>query len=374
MNFTCDKDTLLNTINIVSKAVSTKSTMSLQECILVTVEEDGFKLLANDLQIAIESNKVICNVKETGSIALDARIFSEIIRRLPENTLTIKTNDNFVTIIKSGKAEFKLLGLSSEDFSVLPIVEKNNEYIILSQDLRTMIKQTLFAVATENPKIALTGELLDIKDNIINIVAVDGFRVALRKTKLQSISEDTSVVIPAKTMNEISKILQTENESKVHMYFTDKHALFEMNSCIIVSRVLNGDFINYEQVFTEDFDTIIYLNKTELISALERSLIMAKDSKKNPVKLNMNNNTLEITSNNEMGTTYDELAVDMEGKPLEIAFNPKFLIDSIKVIEEEKISIQFTTALSPCIIKGIEAKNVDIENHKHLILPLRIRS
>lgn len=369
MNFNCDKDTLLNAINIVSKAVSNKSTMTLQECILITVEEYGYKLLANDLEIAIETSVISCTVKETGSIALDARIFSEIIRRLPGDNLNIKTDSNFVTIIKSGKSEFKILGLSSEDFSLLPIVEKNNKYIVLSQDLRNMIKQTLFAVAIENAKIAFTGELLDIKDNILNIVAVDGFRVALRKTKLEYPAPDISVVIPAKTMSEISKILQPETDSKVQMYFTDKHALFELDTCTIVSRLLDGEFMKYEQVFTEDFDTIICVNRVELIASLERSIIMAKDSKKNPVKLLMDSNILKVTSNNEMGTTYDEVNIDTDGNSLEIAFNPKFLIDSLKVIEEEKISIQFTTALSPCIIKGINS-----ENHKYLTLPLRLRS
>lgn len=369
MHIVCSKENLINSINIVSKAVSVRTPLPILECILLNVDNTGFKLIANDLELAIETSYIESQIIETGCIALEAKIFSDIIRKLPDEDITITTIDNNVTVIKSGKTEFKIIGQNGDEFPLLPKVEKNEEYSISSNELKNMIKQTIFSVSTMESKPTLTGELLEIENGMLNVVAVDSFRVSLRVSPINTINSNISVIVPSKSLNELSKILPTDDTSLVSLYFTDKHVLFEIDSCIIVSRLIEGEFLKYNQIFTEDYTTIIYGDRHNILSSLERSSLISKDNKKTPVKLNIASNKLVITSSTDTGTSYDELSIDMDGEPIEIAFNPKYLIDAIKVIDTEKISIQFTTSLSPCIIKGYES-----DLYKYLILPLRLTS
>lgn len=369
MQINCSKDILLNNINIVSKAVSSRSTLPILECILLTADTNGFKLLANDLELGIETVSIDAEINEKGSVALDARLFSEIIRSLPDNNVDITSDEKNVTIIKSGKTEFKILGQPGVEFPVLPDIERDVKFETNASALKNMIRQTIFSVALEDTKPILTGELIEFKDDVLNVVAIDGFRVSFRKTIIENIPESKSVVIPAKTLNEISRILPDKNDYKVTMYFTENHALFELENCIVISRLLEGEYLKYEQMFTDDYKTIIEINRQEFLRSIERAILISKESKKTPVKLSIEENKVIITSNTEIGTSYEEVFAETDGENLEIAFNPKFLIDAFKAIDEEKIKIQFINSLSPCIIKGVE--NVD---YKYLILPLRLKN
>lgn len=368
MNFVCSKEKLLESLNIVSKAVPNRTTKPILECILITVTDKGFKLLANDMEMAIESLLVECEVMETGTICIEAKILTDIIRSLPDSTVSIKSDSNNVTIIKSGKSEFKILGLSGDEFPPMPEVEKYNCYEIYSADLRNMIKQTVFSVSSDESRIVLNGEFFDIKDGFLNLVAVDGFRVSLRRIEFLNSGVDTGVIVPYKAMSELSKILSSEPELKTYIYTTDKHVLFETESLVMVSRLIEGEFMNYQQIFSEDFDTKIVVDRVEFIGCLERSSIIS-DAKKNPIKLEIKPEWMIVTTNNELGTTYEEINIDIEGNPLEIAFNPRYMIDALKAIEDEEVEILFTTALSPCIIKGLVG-----DNYKYLVLPLRLRN
>lgn len=369
MHIVCLKETLVTNINIVLKAVSVRTTLPILECLLLTVDESGFKMISNDLDLGIETAYIESQILEVGSIALEAKIFSDIIRKLPDGDVTIKVDSNNTAFIQSGKTEFKILGQSSEDFPFLPLVEKVNEYTILASEFKNMIRQTIFSVSNMESKPTLTGELIEVEEGKLNIVAVDSFRVSLRVSPIHTNNSNASIIVPGKSLNELSKILSTDEESTLSIYFTDKHVLFETNQCIIVSRLIEGEFLKYKQIFTEDYTTIIYAHRQSIISSLERSSLISKDNKKTPVKLKIENSRLIITSNTDIGRLYDEMEIDMDGEPLEIAFNPKYLIDAIKVIDTEKISIQFTTSLSPCIIKGYES-----DLYKYLILPLRLNN
>ena len=339
MQISCAKDVLINNINIVTKAVSSKTTLPILECILLMVDQKGFRLIANDLELGIETSNMEAEVYELGSVALEARMFFDIVKSLPDNTVEITVDEKNIAVIKSGKSEFKLLGQNGNEFPLLPQIEKNSKMRINAVKFKNMIRQTIFSVAVEENR---TIEMPDFNDDI-------------------------EVVVPAKALNEVSKILPDKEENIIDIYFTDKHILFEMESCIIVSRILDGEYIKYEQLFTDDHKTLVKINRELFIKSLERATLVSKESKKTPVSLNIKDNTLIVTSNTELGESYDEINIETDGDDLEIGFNPKYLIDAMKAIDEEFIKLQFMTSLSPCIIKGMER-----EDYKYLVLPLKL--
>lgn len=370
MKITCNKDDLIANINIVSKAVSTKSTMEILGCILLTADKEGFRLTANDLEIGIETSNIKVDIEETGAVALEAKFFSEIIRNLPEENVLIEVNEKNVTKIKSGKTEFKILGRNADEFPALTKIEKENKYKINPIIFRNMIRQTVFSVSVDDSKPVLTGELLEIKKNVFNIVSIDGFRVSFRKTDIKNDLNEINVVVPAKALSEISKILTDKEDSIFNIYFTNNQVLFELESCVMIARLLEGEFIKYEQIFTEDYTTKIDIDKLNFLRSLERASLISKDNKKTPVKLKIEKTgNVIITSNTDISNSYEELQAEFEGKELTIAFNPRYLIEALRVIDDDVISIQFMTDLSPCIIKGIND-----DSYKYLILPLKIKN
>ncbi len=239
---------------------------------------------------------------------------------------------------------------------------------MISQNvLREMIHQTIFSIAIEEIRPILTGELFEIKNNCLNIVSVDGYRVSIRQKELEQDFDDISVVIPGKTLSEIQKILSSDEESEVAIYFTDKHILFEMNSSIIVSRLLEGDFPKYDQIFSSDYETLIKIERKPMLQSIERAALIARESKKSPIKFQITSSTLIISSNTDLGKVHEEMDIQREGNELEIAFNPRYLIDALKVIEDDEVQLTFTTSLNPCIIKD----QVN-EQYKYLVLPIRL--
>ncbi|TCK86794.1 DNA polymerase-3 subunit beta [Natranaerovirga hydrolytica] len=366
MKIICDKVDLLNGVNTVLKAVPTRTTLPILECILLDAHSDELKLISNDLELGIES-KVKSDILQKGQIALNAKIFSDIVKKLPSSKIEITVDDNFKTTIVCEKSKFNIPGQSGDEFLKLPKIEKNN-YVKISQlELKEMIHQTIFSIAMEETRPVLTGELIEINNKEFNIVSVDGHRVSIRKS-VMDIPFDKNVVVPGKTLSEISKILSSE-EDDVLVYFADKHILFELENSIVVSRLLEGDFPKYEQIFSKDYETKIEIDRKDFLDSIDRASLISKDGKKTPIKVNIEDDNLIITSNTEIGQAHEEVSILKEGKDLEIAFNPKFLMDALRVIEDEKISIQFTNSLSPCIINQING-----EDYKYLVLPIRISS
>jgi len=359
---------LLDGLNTVAKAISSRATTPILECVLLTASEKGLKLTANDLELAIETDFIEAEVLEEGSVALDAKIFNDIARAMPDKHIEISSDDKNLTVIKSGKTEFKILGMNAVEFPELPAVDKVGAYVVASNEFKNMIRQTVFSVSIDPSKPVLCGQLLNIKGEEITIVSVDGFRISLRKSITQSSSGDLKIVIPAKTMTEVGRILPTDNDAAIKFYATDKHVLFEIENCIIVSRLLEGEFINYENMFTADTNTLITADRIVLMDGIDRATLISKDSKKSPVKLKIEDGIVAISSNTEMGTSHEEVSIIQDGPDLEIAFNPKYLTEVMKVLEGEKVTMSLTSSLSPCIIK---MENSD--DYKYLVLPLRLR-
>lgn len=367
MKLLCKKDLLLQYINIVNKAVSNRTTLPILECILLTADEKGFILTGNDLELGIKTASIEANILEPGEIAIEARIFNDIIRRLNGEEVTISTDEKNAVTILCGSSEFTIMGQSGEDFPGLPEVEQNQAYTLKQNDLRNMIRQTIFSIAQDNAKPVLTGEFFEFNSDYFNIVSVDGYRISYRKNVLINSYDQTKVIVPGKTLSELNKILSQEEEDLVSVYVTDKHILFDLGTAIMVSRLIDGDFIRYEQSFSEDYKTEILVDKSEMIQSLERASLVSRDNRKTPVRFKIKTKNLEITAKSDMGTAYEEISAEIEGEEISIAFNPRYFIEALRSIDEEKVKIHFTASLSPCTILPVEG-----DSFKYLILPLRM--
>lgn len=370
MKIKCTREALLFNINIALKAVAGKTTYEILECILLTADDGCFKMLANNLEIGIETAGIDAEILESGSTAVNAKLFSEIIRSLPDDDVSISADEKNHVIIKSGKSKFNISGSAADQFPRLSGIDKKNKYTFSALEFKSMIRQTIFSVSADESKPVFTGELLEAKGFDFNMVSTDGFRMSFRRTAMTEKPDDVKLIIPAKALSEISKILSDDENSKINIYYNENQALFEMDSCVMLSRLINGEFINYEQIFTNDYTTRIEIDRISFLRSLERAALISYGNKKTPVKIEVSQeNKIIITSNTDINTSYEELNVYFEGKELTIGFNPRYLIDTLKAIEDEVISCQFMTELSPCIIKG-----VGNDDYKYLILPLKLRN
>lgn len=370
MNILCGRNKLIEGINIVSKAVSSKTMLPILECILLQADGGEFKMTASDLELGIETSAIEADIISPGTIAVEARVFSDIIRSLPEGTVDINVEENMITTIRCGKSEFQIIGRNGDDFPVLPQVDKNDGVSISGLQLKNMIRQTIFSVSLDETKTAMTGELVEIKDGFIKLVSVDGFRISVRTAEIAENMKDKDIkaIIPGKTLSELSRIIPSDAGQVVSIFFTNKHVLFEMENCVVVSRVIESEFINYENVFTVEYTTKVYINKDAFLDAIERATLISKDVKKNPVKVSINDGEIVITSSTEIGASREEISAELDGAGMDIAFNPKYLIDVLKVIDDPVCALQLTTPLSPCIIRSD-----DNDTYKYLVLPLRIK-
>ena len=366
MNINCSKNLLTENINIVSKAVSNKSTMQILECILLSADENGFLMTSNDTEMGIKTEYLKAEVINKGSVALEAKFLSEIVRKMPDGDININVDSNNVTVFRNNMAELKILGYSGEDFPQMPDFVKTDGFMIPSSSFRDMIRQTSFSIAQDSGKPALTGGLIEIKDGYLNMVTVDGFRISYRRGNITGPPVNIKAIVPGRTLNEISKILTSEHDDLV-IFFTDNHVLFEQKQFILLSRLIEGDFFRYEQSFSGNFAINVTADREELCLSIERSMLIARDLIKNPVDLKIEKNRMIISSNTETGTIYDEIEIELEGEGLNISFNPKYLSDVLRAIDDDKINLRFNTHLSPCVISDTENRS----DYKYLVLPLR---
>ena len=361
------KANLLKSVSTVMKAVPSKTTMPILECILIDASASQIKFTSNDMELGIETI-VEGTIEERGIIALDAKIFSEIVRRLPDNYVTIETDDNLLTTITCEKAKFNIPGKSGEDFSYLPIIERNDCITISQFTLKEVIRQTIFSIAANENNKLMTGELFEIKNNTLKVVSLDGHRIAIRKIELNETYEDKKVVVPGKTLNEISKILSGETNDKVNIFFTENHIMFEFDQTTVVSRLIDGEYFRIDQMLSSDYETKGQINKREFLSCIDRATLLVKEGDKKPIIINIEDNSMQLRIDSSMGSMKEDIDISKEGKDIMIGFNPKFLIDALRVIDDETISIYLVNPKAPCFIKN------DEESYIYLILPVNFNS
>jgi len=281
MRVHCDKNALIEGLALVGRAVPLRSTMPILECILLRAGENGLFLEANDLEMSIRTAAIPADVDKPGAIALDAKLFTEIIRKMPDDAIRLHINDNGLTECISGRARFKIMGLNGDEFPEMPeIINANGREPLAfpAADLKDMIRQTIFSVAMEDTKPILTGELMQCRDNKLVVVSVDGFRISYRCLALNGDFQDARAVVPGKALNELSRILPASGD--ISFFFTEKHAVFTCDAFIFISRLLEGEFIRYEQIFSEDFTTLVTIDRLALYNALERACLLQRDNKK----------------------------------------------------------------------------------------------
>ena len=370
MKIVCYKDKIIKALNSVVKGVASKTTMPILEGILIQTNDNEIKLTTYDLEIGIEYI-MECEVKEQGSTVVNAIMFSEIIRKLPDTEIYISLNDKNLLEIECEGSLYKLATMNPEEFPELPKIEIENSIEVDQNVLKNMIRKTIFAVSSEENRPIFTGCLFEIENNKLNLVAVDGFRLALRSIYLNKQTNNFSAVIPGKTLNEVNKIISDSFEP-VKIGVSKNQALFEMDNCKIVTRILDGEFLNYKNVIPSNWETRIRVNKNSIQNSFERiSLISGsaiEKEKKYPVKVQVDIGKVIISCTNQTGDAKEELFVSTEGKNLEAGFNPKYFLDSLKAVEDEEVFIEFGTSISPCLIKSVENND-----YTYMILPIRLK-
>ena len=367
MKIICSKANLLKGVNIVSKAVPTRTTMAILECILIDASAGEIKLTANDMEIGIETI-IDGDIIERGIIALDAKIFSEIVRKLPDNDVTIETDATFKTVITCEKAKFNIIGKSGEDFSYIPVIPRNEPVVISQFTLKEVIRQTIFSIADNDNNKLMTGELFEINDNRLKVVSLDGHRISIRNIELKESYEHKKVVVPGKTLIEISKIIPGSVEDDVQIFITDNHIIFEFERTTVVSRLIEGEYFRIDQMLSTDYETKIVINKRELLDCIDRATLLIKEGDKKPIIMNVTDGNMELKINSFVGSMNEDIEIDKEGRDILIGFNPKFFIDALRVIDEERITLYMVNPKAPCFIRD------DNESFIYLILPVNFNA
>lgn len=363
MKLICSKANLLNGVQIVSKAVPNKTTMSILECILIDATKGVITLTANDMELGIETT-IEGEIAEKGIIALDAKIFLEIVRKLPDNDITIETDSTFKTTITCEKAKFNIIGKSGEDFSYLPIVDKEDQLVISQFTLKEVVRQTIFSISDNDNNKLMTGELFEINGEELKVVSLDGHRISIRKILLKNTYRPKKVVVPGKTLSEVSKILPGDADSDVTISFTEKHIVFEFDKTVVVSRLIEGEYFKIDQMLSSDYETKVKINKKEFMNCIDRATLLVKEGDKKPIIINITDEMMELKINSILGSMNEDIDIEKQGKDLMIGFNPKFLIDALRVIDDEDVELYMVNPKAPCFIKNAE------ESYIYLILPV----
>lgn len=364
MKFICEKSKLLEGISTVQKAVTGKSTLPILDGILVKCKNGILTLTATDLDLGIETS-IECRAISDGSVVLNARLFGEIIRKLPDMDIEIEVKEPYNAVIVCGKSKFNIVGQNPDEYPELPVITENALYCIPQDLLKNMIRQVIFATAQDETRPILTGVLFEVKDGILNMVALDAYRMALRRSNIGNMN-NISAVIPGKTLNEVQKIL-SPSEEDVSITFTPNHILFSLGNTRVISRLLDGEFINYRQIVPQEYKIRVKVNTSMLEDSIERASLLAKEGKTNLIKMDIKDDLIIITSNSQLGNVYEELSADIKGGNLQIAFNSKYIMDVLKVVDTDEIYMELSSSVSPCIIK-----TADDDGYIYLILPVRL--
>lgn len=375
MKLVCNKFQLVEIINTVQRAIAPKTALPILECIKIDANGDGNVVFTgNNIDLCIEYNTQ-CSVTEGGTIALASKMFGEIVRRLPEGDVTISVNpSNFVTKIKSGTSEFNIQGITPEEFPSAPILEEQFRFSLTQNKLKKLIRKTIsFVAQNEGKKPVLTGALFEIKNNILNVVASDGHRLAVVKEEINNKIEDNKFIVPGMTLRELLKILKDEEE-QVNIIVSDRTVLFDFGNYQVYSRLLDGEFLKYEAIVSAVNTINVVAEKRYIIDSLERALLLinedisAKSENKVPVRFNIAYDKIEVSCVTGKGQVNDTVHVDLEGGDLLIGFNCRFLLDALTACDEDKVKMEFSAPTSGCFIRSAG----DDDSYIYMILPVRL--
>lgn len=362
MRFICEKEELNSALSVVQKAMPLRSTMEVLEGVCIQAQKNTLLLRCSDMTLQIET-KMAAQVEEEGQLVLGKLLF-DVVRHLPSGTMEIESVSENAVQVKSKKSRITIQALPGGDFPVMPQLRTIGEITLPRGELRDMIRQTVFSTALDETKPILTGALLEIGKEGINMVALDGYRLALRNYPMPC-ADEAKIVLPAKSLNEISRVIGEEGEVKLE--YGAGYASIDMDHTRICTQLLSGEYTKYRQILTAEHQTRVRIEKEALQSSIERASIMAKEARNNLIKLSIDAEMMVITSQSELGNTYDEIPIACEGRELEIAFNARYLMDVLKVLNDDEIYMDFNTNVSPCTIRP-----VDSDTFLYLVLPVRV--
>src|SRR5574344_941493 len=370
MNIKCNLKELINGLNIVSKTSITRTTMPILEGVLIEAKNNELKLTTNDLEIGSE-HTMECKVISEGKTVVELKTLNEIVRRFEDEEIEILVEDNLF-ILKSINGVFKLATMNPDEYPKLPIFDIENSININQKTFKDMIRKSLFAVSTDENRPIYNGALLKVENNILTLVAVDGFRLALRKSLSKNNINDFKVIIPGKVLAELLKVLNDDEEKEIKIGVNKNQALFEMGKSILISRIIEGDFLNYNTIIPDSYETKVKVKTKSLLDSFERVALFAKENKekdkKSPLKMNIGIDGIRLSCVSETGDAKEEVVAEVEGKDIEIGFNPRYVIEALKVIDDAEIYIEFTTSISPVLVKPINGKE-----YIYVLLPIKLK-
>lgn len=366
MKFSCEKALLQEAIATTAWAVSSKSAIPTLEGLLIEAS-DTVKMTGYNLETGI-STKISSNIIEPGKVVINAKILSDIIRLFPDETVTISVSETLTTLIMCGNAKYEIMGLPADEFPSLPEVESDYTLKLPQNMLKSMISQTVFAISTNDNKPVHTGSLFEIENGILNVVSVDGFRLAIRKEKLNNVSNDFSFIVPGHTLKEIEKIMD-DVDDEIEIMLGKKHITFTIGETTLISRVLEGEFLNYKNAIPKTHAFTTCVGVRDLISSLERVSIIINERIKNPIRCNFTENSIKLSCTTPLGKSQDECILKSSAENLEIGFNNRYLLDALKACPDSEVLMELNTHLSPIVLKPVEG-----DSYLFLILPVRLKT
>ena len=364
MKFSCLRSDLSTAVNNVQRAVAVKASIPALEGILIKAYNGNLILSGYDLEIGITTD-MEATVDIEGEIVVSAKLFGDIIRKLPQEIVTIETDDRMVTYITSGNAAYQIVGISTAEYPDLPKFEETDKIIINGGILRDMIRQTIYAVSDNTSKPIYTGSLFEIKNKILTIVSIDGYRMAIRKENIDSDSSN-EFVIPKKTQSEVLKLIVNEDED-VEIIIGQRHTMFKVGKFYVISRLIEGTFIDYNSTIPKGTDTEVIVNTREITQAVERMGLLASEKIPSPVKCTFSGDEITLTCKTTMGKANDSISTTIAGKDVEIGFNNRYFLDALKNCETDEIKLILNGGLSPMIVKPVKS-----DDFLYLVVPMRI--
>lgn len=366
MKFNCNRQNLNEAVTNVQRAVSSKSTMPALEGILIKASNNKITLSGYDLEIGITTT-LDAQVFEEGNIVLNARLLADIIRRMPENNIQIETDDKLIAYIASGKVDYKIIGIAAEEYPELPSVNGSDTINISGDTLKGMIRQTIYAVSDKDIKPAHKGSLFEISNGNIKIISVDGYRLAIRSEDIDY-KDEKSFIVPGKSLSEVIKLIGEETKN-VEMTVGDRHIIFKIDKYSIITRLLEGEFMNYKAALPKSQTTKLKVNTRKFIDSVERMSLLLTDKLKSPIRCKIEGNTIKTSCNTPLGQAYDEFEAETDGEDVEIGFDNKYMLDALRYSETDEVTIQLNGALSPIVILPSEG-----ESFLFLVLPVRLKN
>ena len=368
MKFSCEKSFLMSAVNTSSRAAASKSAVPALEGLLIEAY-DMVTVTGYDLKTGIRSS-LSADIEQQGSIVINARLLGDIIRKMPEDVITISVNEGYMTTISCGMSVFSIMGMNAADYPELPNVDSLNSIFIKEKDIKAMIAETNFAVSNNEARPIHTGALFELNSDILTVVAVDGYRLALRRERIsKSEVGEISFVVPGSALAEVERI-SSDSDNDVKISVGAKHIMFTIGQNVLVSRRLEGEFLNYKNSIPQTSKYSVEVNKKALMDAVERVSLIISDRFKSPVRCCFKENELTLTTNTTLGTAYDVCPVSGDGEGLEIGFNNRYMLDALKAAPADNVRIQLSTGIAPCVIVPTDAN----KNFLYMILPVRLRS